>query len=96
MPPASIITRTNPISGGDEKLFQFPAIEREELLSNELFQLSSDLARLRRPFCSRTLTPHESYDFWALDVAQQARDMADFREGLEDAQVTSGKNRLST
>ncbi|KAJ7694734.1 hypothetical protein B0H14DRAFT_3043452, partial [Mycena olivaceomarginata] len=28
-----------------EKLFQFPAIEWEELLSNELFQLSSDLAQ---------------------------------------------------
>ncbi|KAJ7900689.1 hypothetical protein B0H14DRAFT_3852427 [Mycena olivaceomarginata] len=93
MPSATInVTRTNPmISGGDEKLFQFPAIEREELLSNELFQLSSDLARPRRPFCSRTLTPHESSDFWALDVAQQARDMADFRGGLaasmEDAQT---------
>ncbi|KAJ7917947.1 hypothetical protein B0H13DRAFT_1994121 [Mycena leptocephala] len=92
MPSASIsVARTNPISGGEKKLCQFPAIEREELLSNELFQLSSDLARLRRPFCSRTLTPHESYDFWALDVAQQARDMANFREGLaasmEDAQT---------
>jgi hypothetical protein len=93
MPSASFnVARTNPISGGEKKLCQFPAIEREELLSNELFQLSSDLARLRRPFCSRTLTPHESYDFWALGVAQQARDMANFREGLaasmEDAQVS--------
>ncbi|KAJ7920381.1 hypothetical protein B0H13DRAFT_1987087 [Mycena leptocephala] len=65
---------------GDEEAPSRSTLAWDELLSEQLYQASSDLAHLRqRPFRSPTPRTH---DFWRIEIINQAREVSDFRAGL--------------